>query len=294
MHIVLGLLAVVGLATAGIALLAWRATHGAMAGAFLVGGLVLALRALRAMWRRDSYGAAQFILFCAALPALVCGLWALNVRESAAPLTGATVFTLPVIACAAFLYRQHTRPELLPNVLKQWVGAGHISELGELQLAVQLVKTEIRGILYLKIAVQSCVDAERVLRVSLSGPPASRLRYRPQANVRVGPGEVGILSLPIAPVAGAGDPGKLHLDPDVSGDHGPRIRYWRAQPYQRRITGGFQAALLLAGHAAWGGGFSVNVPAPEAPGPPDLQLPPDVWMVSWTPDRGLLASARER
>src|SRR4029079_17026014 len=116
MHIVLGLLAVVGLAVAGIAFLAWGGTHGVIALVVLAGGLALALRALRALWRRDSYGAAQFILFCSAMPVLISGLWAFNVPESAAAWAMATTFMVPVIICASYLYREHKRPEVLPDV----------------------------------------------------------------------------------------------------------------------------------------------------------------------------------
>jgi len=129
MHIVLGFLAVVGLAVAGIAFLAWRGAHSVIAPGFVAGGLALGIWALRALWRRDSYAAAQFILFCSAMPVLISGLWAFNVPESRAAWAMATIFMVPVIACASYLYREHKRPEVLPNVLRQWVRAEGICEL---------------------------------------------------------------------------------------------------------------------------------------------------------------------
>ena len=295
MHIVLGFLAVVGLAVAGIAFLAWRGAHSVIAPGFVAGGLALGIWALRALWRRDSYAAAQFILFCSAMPVLISGLWAFNVPESRAAWAMATIFMVPVIACASYLYREHKRPEVLPNVLRQWVRAEGICELRDLQLTAQLAPAASAvGVFELQIAVQSCVDAERALTVVLSGPPPSLLRYRTQATVRVGPGEVGILALPMAPIAGAGAPGTLHFAPDVSGEPGPRIRYWRARPYQRRIDPSLQILLLAGGHIAWGGGWSVNVPGVEALEGSSAELPPDRWTISWKPDPMLLASARRR
>jgi hypothetical protein len=295
MHIVLGFLAVVGLAAAGIAFLAWRSTHSVIAFAFLAGGLALGARALLASWRRDSYAAAQFILFCSAIPVLICALWAFNVPESRAAWTVAAISIVPVIACAAYLYREHKRPEVLPNVLRQSARADSICELQDLQLTAHLVPAPSRdGVFELQIAVQSCVDAERVLTVALSGPPPSRLSYRARATVRVGPGEVGILALPIASMPGAGAPGTLHIAPDVSGEPGVRVRYWRARPYQRRIHPALQVLLLAGGHITWGGGWSVNVPAAESPEGSRGELPPDRWTISWKPDPMLLASARPR
>src|SRR5262245_41629175 len=105
MHIVLGLLAAVGLAVAEITFLVWRDTHDVIASGFLARGLALAIWALRALWRRDSYGAAQFILFCSAMPVLISGLWAFNVPQSPAAWAMAATFMVPVIACASYLYR---------------------------------------------------------------------------------------------------------------------------------------------------------------------------------------------
>jgi len=293
MHIILGLLTALGFAVAGISFLAWRGTHNAIGLVFLLGGLTLSAWALRALWRRDSYSAAQFTLFCSAIPVLISALWAFNARESTGAWTTAAIFMAPVIACAVYLYRQHKRPEVLPNFLREWAQPGAISELGDLQLTAQLARASGEsGLFELQIAVQSCVDAERTLRVALSGPSPSRLRYRTPATVRVGPGEVGILALPIAPVPGAGAPGTLHFEPDVTGAPGRRIRYWRARPYERRITPALQVLLLAGGHVAWGGGWSVNVPSVEGPEASGAELPPDRWTISWKPDPMLLASAR--
>ena len=295
MRIVLGVLAIVGLLVTGFAFLVSLVTHSVIALGFLAGGLALAIWALRGLWRRDSYSAAQFILFCSAMPVLISGVQAFNVPESAAAWAMAATFMVPVIACASYLYREHKRPEVLPNVLRQWVRAEGICELLDLQLTAQLAPAAgDAGMFELQIGVQSCVDAERALTVALSGPPPSRLRYRTQATVRVGPGEVGILALPIAPIAGAGAPGTLHFSPDVSGEPGPRIRYWRARQYQRRIDPSLQVLLLVGGHIAWGGGWSVNVPAVEAPEESSGELPQDRWTIGWKPDPMLLASARQR
>jgi hypothetical protein len=261
---------------------------------FLAVGLALAGWAARALWRRDSYGAAQFLLFCFALPALVAALWGFNTGSSAA-WTIVGLFMVPVLACGAHIYRDRMRPEVLPNILLQWAPTGSVCELNELQFAAQLVPlSSTAGMFELRIAVQSCVDAERMLVVTLSGPSASRLWYRPRATVRVGAGEVGILSLPLVSVPGAGVPGKLHFAPDVSGAPGARVRYWRAQPYQKRIDPTLQALLLVGGTIAWGGGWSVNVPEWTGPGEPSGELPPDRWTVEWKPEAALLASARLR
>jgi len=294
MHIVLGFLTVVGIVWAAISFSAWRSTHSVVALLFTAAGVALAVWAARSLWRRDSFAAAQFLLFCSVVPVLVGGLWALN-TESTTAWTVVAIFAVPVIACGVYLYRERTRPEVLPNVLLQWVQPGGVCELDGLQFAAQLVPpSSPAGVYELHIAVQSCVDAQRVLTVSLSGPPASRLRYRSRGTATVGAGEVGVFALPLSPVAGAGAPGTLHFAPHVSGDPGARIRYWRAQPYQRRIDPALTALLLVGGHLAWGGGWSVNVPASTAAEAPSGELPPDRWEVKWQPDPGLLASTRIR
>jgi hypothetical protein len=291
-EVLLGFLGFLGLGVACISALVWHATGAALALALLLAGVGLASWSALTFWRRDPIATAKLLLFVSVVPALVSFVWILNIPApyGRVPWFG-SAFTLVAAVCATYLWRDSRRPEVLPNVLLDWANAAQVCEIDGVQLFARLLRRQDHG-LELHVAAQSCVNAERVLTVRLSGPPLSRLRYPSQSTARLGPAEVGVLVIPMQPVPGPNAPGKLFLAPDVTGPWGARVRHWRAKAFERRIDPGMQVLLLLAGHIAWGGGLSVEVPraSSDAP-PPGPELAAESWQTRWQPDPGLLRHA---
>jgi hypothetical protein len=293
-EVILGFLVLCGYGAGAIAFAVWRATGYVAALVVLVGVLALAAWPLRVFWRRDAIAAAKLLLFCLVLPMLVAVLWAFNVPGSSAPWVAAG-FAVPTVACCVYLFRELTRPEVLPNLLLRLGNRASICEVDGLQLIAQLVSTEDPiAPLALQIAVQSCVDAPRTLIVDLSGPGPSHLQFRPRATAPVGPGEMGVLLVPLRPIAGARAPGRLYLTPRAAGEAAPRVRYWEARVFERRAEPPLQAIAALAGVLVWGGGWWVNVPALGGATAPASELPPDQWHLKWKPEPALLEQARRR
>jgi hypothetical protein len=288
-----GLIVLIGFVWTGVAYSDWSKAPSASAFIFVVVGVALIVAPSYFLWRRDSVGTAKFLGLCSGVPGAITLIWALTGDDPRRAWTLVAVFGVPAIASAAYVFREWKRPEVLPNVLLQWARHNAICEVEGLQLVGQLVRGSNPDAPFeLRFAVQSCVDADRTLTITLSGVLASRLRYRKETSVTVAPGVVGILSLPLAPISGPEEPGTLYFEPVVWGSWGARVRYWRARGYEPPVGRVSQVALLALGTLAWGGGWCVNVPGPpdgrEATGP----LPADRWEVKWTPEPANLAAAR--
>lgn len=163
---------------------------------------------------------------------------------------------------------------------------------GGVQLTAQIGVVPDTTKLELRVLLQSCVDVPRIVRIELSAPLASPILERPPTDVELGAGEVGMLVIPLQMARTAERPTQLFVVPSATTGPAQRIRYWRAQAYERRIGPGLQAVLLLTGQVAWGGGLGLDVPpwrgAVEPLAPP-LETR---WEVVWRPDPGLLRSLR--
>jgi hypothetical protein len=266
-EVLLGLMVLVGLTMAGLAGLVWAASGSGIGLAVLLLGLALAAWSLLAFWRRDSVAAAKLMLFCCVMPGLVAVLWATNTTGGRGKAAGVAVACAAgAAACAVFLWREANRVEILPNVLLELAPAARIVEIdGGVQVLAGIGPRKDGGGAALHVHLQSCVSVPRTVRIALSGPLASPVLERPDDSALLGPGEVGVLVIPLQMARASDRPTPLFVAPAATEGPARRLRHWRARAYERHIGPGVQALLFLTGQLAWGGGVPRRDPGLDGP-----------------------------
>ena len=230
--------------------------------AAVIGGLGLYVEA-----RRDLYAFSMYVTVLASL--MLVGSGAVAVMFG-----GSRSVSIPV-AMAAFavgaatlryILRSQFGKDAVPNVLRQRFQDHEIFELQDVQFSftrnyrVGAVNRPASACIH----VQNCLDEERTVRVRLVDKAAlfsgvGRLIFVQPDPVRLGPGEVGEVTIPVRASDDARGELDLYWSAKISGARGRRLRKWRAQGVPPRIPpwltlamGGF--AFLFGGLVAWGGG----------------------------------------
>ncbi|MEJ7735630.1 MAG: hypothetical protein WKG00_41385 [Polyangiaceae bacterium] len=210
--------------------------------------------------RQDSYSFAQYSVVALLFP-LTLAIATLFVAEStratvAAAACCAACVALLVLAVLA-LWRGHHLVDELPNVLQERFGKEALFETDGVQFTAEHGQGDVAAGSWVRIFLQSCVAAERTVRISLDGVSGVLQRSGGLCTpalepVELAPGEMGALLVPVRPGARPQRETHVYLTVHAHGAGGRRLRKLRARvPTTRRGTG-FQLFSLLGGYLVCG------------------------------------------
>jgi hypothetical protein len=268
----------------------WNSAGSVAAAAALVSLVGLGLEL-----RRDSRAAAMYGAAMLAAAAMFSGVtWWVTVPHSLIALAVAASTAAGAAASLFYLRKAQSAPDnpLFPNVLRSHVRPEAIFETSGIQVTGQSSRAGGGGeTMKLVLLLQNCWGAARQVTFHLDdgmplSPAAIRARFPSSYAVRLGPAEVGAVTIHVlSPESGGAF--TLSLGISVSGSGGRRVRPWQARELSARINAKTTALLLPLGLLAWGGGLKLQF-GPSAPGPrAGTPLPPE-WHVQWTPAPGSL------
>jgi hypothetical protein len=218
------------------------------------GSLAAVLLGLEA--RRDGYAFAQFSLVAILFPGTFA-VAAVSVAETDAGRTRAiaaiVVCAAGIAAAVAKLWKDHHARDEAPNVLLQRFSRAEIFEIDGVQWIAVRGPAGVEEGSWLEILVQSCVDAERTVSITLEDAAGLLKRRGSLATpsidaIHLGPGEVGALRVPVLPGAKPARDAYLYVSVRARGPGGRRVRVFRARAAPERTRLGFQLFALLGGH----------------------------------------------
>jgi hypothetical protein len=231
-----------------------------------IAALVLGLEA-----RRDGYAFAQFVLVMLLFP-LTFAIAAHVVAETAegrrrAVMAG-VVSLLGMGWAAVRLWREHHAQGELSNRLLEQFHRNSIFEIDGVHWTGTQGPAELGDENWVRIYLQNAVAAERTVTITfedvagLRGKRGSLLLPRIDP-VRIGPGEVGSLLVPVNTGPRPARTTDLYVSVKARGPAGRRLRPFRARAASERTRRGFQLIALIAGHLVWGGGVRFRFQNPR-------------------------------
>ena len=213
--------------------------------------------------RQDGYSFAQYSVVVLLFP-LTLAIATLFVAESTRAMVAAAVCCAACLVLLALsvlaLWRAHHLVDELPNVLQERFGKEALFETDGVQFTAERGEGDVAAGSWVRIFLQSCVAAQRTVRISLDSVSGMLQRSGGLCTpalepVELAPGEMGALLVPVRPGARPQRETHLYLTVHAHGAGGRRLRKLRARvPTTRRGTG-FQLFALLGGHLVWGGGL---------------------------------------
>ena len=233
------------------------ATWGTLLASVAVAAVLLAVEA-----RRDLYPFAQFAVVVLLFP-LTFAVAVYVVAESdagrARAIAGGVGCALGIAGAIGVLWREHRAPDEVPDVLFERFGAERVFEIDGVQWAVERGPAEVGEEAWVEISLQSCVAAARSVTVALEDVTGLLRRRGSLATpsldpVSLGPGEVGVLWVPVRAGPRPAREALLYVSVRARGPRGRRLRKRRAPAASERVKLGFQIFALLGGHLVWGGG----------------------------------------
>jgi hypothetical protein len=234
--------------------------------AILCASTVVAALCLVHEARQDGYSFAQYSVVALLFP-LTIGISALFVAESSGAMVAAAVCCAACVALLAVavlaLWRAHHLVDELPNLLQERFGKEALFETDGVQFTAERGDADVAAGSWVRIFLQSCVAAERTVRISLDSVSGMLQRSGGLCTpaleaVALAPGEMGALLVPVRPGTRPQREAHLYLTVQARGAGGRRLRRLRARvPTTRRGTG-FQLFALLGGHLVWGGGLRLT------------------------------------
>jgi hypothetical protein len=258
----------------------------------LVAGGALASVLLVGEARRDAHAFAQYAVVALLVPATFA-IAALAVAETtqgrilAAGGLAACVAALAVAIAA--LWRAHRARDEVPNLLLESFDEQRIFEIEGVQWAGDQGDANVSAGSFVRVVLQNCVDAERVVTVSLEDLTGVLLSRGSLATpviepLRLTPGEVGSLVVPVLPGARPARESSLYVSVKARGPRGRRLRTFRAGAASERTRLGFQLFALLGGHYVGGGGVKFTFTNPRTIAS-SVEPAPASWQPLWTQPR---------
>lgn len=212
--------------------------------------------------RRDVYPFAQFSVVALLFPATFA-ISAYVVAESDAgrvrAVGGGLACALGIAWAVVVLWREHHAKDEAVNVLLERFARDEILEIDGVQWTVVRGPEDVAVPTWIRIFVQSCVAAERTVIISLEDVTGllkrrGSLATPPIQPLRLAPGEVGALLVPVGAGPRPAREALLYVSVRARGGAGRRLRRFRGRPASERTRLGFQLFALLGGIVTWGGG----------------------------------------
>ncbi len=260
--------------------------------AVVVGGaLLVVVGGLAYEARRDFWRTANFVVWICTAPVLVAGV-IVAVGESTSARLKAVAVGLPFVALAltslAFVIRNQLAGDDVPNPLRERFPKSGIWEAKGVQWS-GVSNTPVIGPEggWMSIFLQNCVAAPRRVQITLQDAGGFLMRsgglgWPPLVAVELGPGDVGVLDVPITPTGTRRGNVHLYVAVAADGPPGKRMRRWHARVASMRISPWLTFFGILGGVIAWGGGvrLTFSVPGVAAARPPGFSMPPR-WEPLW-------------
>lgn len=256
--------------------------------------LLVVLAGLAYEARRDVWRTANFVMWICTAPVLVAGV-IVGIGESNSARLKALGVGLPFLALGlvslGFVIRNQLAKDDVPNPLQERFPKSQIWEAEAVQWSgVSNTSVVAHEGAWLSIFLQNCVSAPRRVQITLKDAggflmQSGGLSWPPLLPVELGPGDVGVLHIPITPTGTRR--GGLHLYVAVAADGPPgkRMRRWHARVGSKRISPWLTVFGILGGVIAWGGGVRLTFSVPGvAPVRPGFSAPPR-WEPLWTGPR---------
>lgn len=241
--------------------------------------------------RRDFWRTANFVMWICTAPVLVAGV-IVGVGESTSARLKAVGVGLPFLALGltslAFVIRNQLAKDDVPNPLQERFPKSRIWEAEGVQWS-GASNTPVVGPegAWLSIFLQNCIAAPRRVQITLQDAGGLLMRsgglgLPPLLPVELGPGDVGVLHVPIVPTGTHRGDVHLYVAVAADGPPGKRMRRWHARVGSKRISPRLTVFGILGGVIAWGGGvrLTFSVPGAATARPPGFAMAPR-WEPLW-------------
>lgn len=241
--------------------------------------------------RRDLSRTARYAAWLC-VPPLVLAVVVVAVSESTeARLKAAGVaapFVLLALASAALVIRDQLAEDGVENPLRDRFPTSSIWESEGVQWAANghsaVVSPEGT---WVRVFLQSCVAAPRRVHITFEDRAgflsrSGSLTWPALEPFELGPGDVGVLHVPIAPTGARRGDVDLYVAVAAYGPPGARVRRWRARAGSKPLSPWLTLLAIFGGVVAWGGGVRLRLSIAIARGVSSAAvLGPPRWEPLW-------------